>query len=171
MTHYPAKAKYVFDTSPAVMLLEKCQLRKQLLRFGENNALVAPYRVSEEYAVGDSETTKPNLVLFREVFSPVFVEENRELLRYFHFDNSSGEYWVIAYALGHPDFICVIDEYFGRTISGYFNAKLTGTIGILKRMKAENCLTLEDLDCIKNTIKKSRFYLSKDLLRELDQIT
>jgi predicted nucleic acid-binding protein len=153
------------------MLLEKCQLRTQLLRFGENNDLVAPNRISEEYAVGDSKTARPNLVTFREVFSPILVEENRELLRYFHFDNSSGEYWVIAHALKHPDYICVMDDYFGRNVCSYFNVKLTGTIGILKKMKERNMLTSDDLECIRQVVKNSRFYLSKDLLRELGQIT
>lgn len=152
------------------MLLEKCQLKSQLLRFAKNNTLCAPKRVMEEYVIGDSETLTPNLHSFSEVFKPVVTELDKELLRYFHFDSSSGEYWVIAYAHEHPEFCCVIDEHFARDICGYVKVKLTGTIGIIKDMKEQDLLTFEDLACIRKTIKNSRFYLSKELLEQLDLI-
>jgi len=172
LTAYPrtTKAKYIFDTSPSIILLEKCQLRSQLLSFAENSALCVPYRVMEEYAKGDKENSKPNLSVFREVFSPIRAELDSELLPFFNYDASSGEIWVISYAHLHPEYYCVIDETFGRNICNLMNIKLTGTIGIINEMKLGGILNIKDLKSIRNTIKASGFYLSKELLQKLDLI-
>ena len=172
MIHYPAttKAKYVFDTSPAIMLLEKCQLRSSLIRFAENNILSTPYRVMEEYAIGDGENPKPNMAVFREVFSPINVELDSELLPFFYNEETSGEIWVISYVRQHPEYYCVIDEMFARNICNLLNVKVIGTIGVIKAMKTCGLLSNGDLRAIRNTIKTCRFYLSRELLNELDRI-
>jgi predicted nucleic acid-binding protein len=165
-----AKAKYIFDTSPAIILLEKCGLRSHLLSFAKNCYLVAPNRVIEEYAIGDGENQKPDLFAFREVFSPINVKLDDELLPFFHHDSSSGEIWVISYARQHPDFTCVIDEAFGRNICELMSVKVIGTIGILREMRNYNILSLGELKVVRSKIKQCRFYLSKDLLRRLDSM-
>jgi len=152
------------------MLLEKCKLRSQLLRFAENNTLRAPLRVMEEYGVGDGENPKPSVSIFREVFSVISVDLDNELLPFFNYDSSSGEIWVISYVRQHPDFCCVIDEMFARNICSLLNIKVTGTIGIINEMKMCGLLDPRDLKAIRNTIKNCRFYLSRDLLRQLDFI-
>lgn len=124
----------------------------------------------EEYAIGDAESTKPNLSVFREVFSPIRPELDNELLPFFNYDPSSGEIWVVSYARLHPEYYCVIDETFGRNICKLMNVKLTGTIGIINEMKLCGILEIEDLRSIRNTIRTSRFYMSKELLRKLDLI-
>ena len=168
--HHTTKAKYVFDTSPSIILLEKCQLRTQLLKFAEDNALCAPHRVMEEYTIGDGENPKPNLLVFQEVFSPIRPELDNELLPFFNYDASSGEIWVISYARLHPEYYCVIDETFGRNICNLLNIKLTGTIGIINDMKLCGILDAKDLKSIRNAIKTCKFYLSTELLRKLDSI-
>ncbi len=165
-----ARAKYIFDTSPLIVLLEKCDLRAQLLYFAKNNTLVAPNRVIEEYSVGDGENPKPDISTFKEIFSQIDVSLDNELLPYFNYDSSSGEIWVISYARQHPDFTCVIDEIFGRNICGLMNVKVTGTIGIIREMKDCCLLNFDELKAIRNKIKKCRFYLSKEMLKQLDQI-
>lgn len=165
-----AKARYIFDTSPAIILLEKCGLRSQLSSLAKNHTLVAPNRVMEEYSVGDGENPKPDIRAFREVFSLANLHLDEELLPFFNYDNSSGEIWVISYARQHPDFTCVIDETFGRNICNLLGMKVTGTIGIIREMKNCNLLSSDDLNVIRSKIKKCRFYLSRELLRELDLI-
>ncbi len=152
------------------MLLEKCQLKSQLLKFAEANTLCAPQRVLEEYEIGDGENPKPNLAVFREVFSLVSVTLDNELLPYFNYDSSSGEIWVISHALQNPEYTCVIDELFARNICNLMNAKVVGTIGIINEMKLVGILDSEDLKSIRTTIRNCRFYLSKDLLKKLDEI-
>jgi predicted nucleic acid-binding protein len=124
----------------------------------------------EEYAIGDEENFKPNLLVFREIFSPIRPELDSELLPFFNYDASSGEIWVISYARLHPECCCVIDETFGRNICNFMNVKLTGTIGIINEMKLCGILDIRDLKSIRNTIKASGFYLSKELLQKLDLI-
>ena len=127
-------------------------------------------RVMEEYSVGDGENPKPNIEPFKQVFNPIDVEADEDLLPYFFNESTSGEFWVISFARKHPDFICVIDESFARSICDNLSIKVTGTIGIIKEMKKSDILTQSDLKFIKTAIKNSRFYLSAKLLRELDEI-
>ncbi|MCW3999996.1 MAG: hypothetical protein NWE93_07140 [Candidatus Bathyarchaeota archaeon] len=152
------------------MLLEKCQLFAQLKAFSKIYTILAPNRVMEEYSVGDGESPKPSIELFKQVFNPIDVNEDEDLLPYFFNESSSGEFWVISYARQHPEFTCVIDETFGRGICETLGVKVTGTIGIIKEMKNKALLTPEDLKAIRIAIKSSRFYLSAKLLRELDEI-
>jgi predicted nucleic acid-binding protein len=124
----------------------------------------------EEYAIGDRENPKPNVSIFREVFSPTSQELDNELLPFFNYDTTSGEIWVISYARQHPEYYCVIDETFGRNICNLLNIKLIGTIGIINEMKLCGILDTNDLKSIRNAIKACRFYLSKELLQKLDCI-
>jgi predicted nucleic acid-binding protein len=124
----------------------------------------------EEYAIGDGESFKPNISVFREVFSSIRPELDNELLPFFNYDASSGEIWVISCARLHPEYCCVIDEAFDRNICNLVNVKLIGTIGIISEMKLCGILDIEDLKSIRNTIKTCRFYLSKELLQKLDLI-
>ena len=124
----------------------------------------------EEYSVGDRESSKPNIEFFKQVFNPIDVKADDDLLPYFFNESTSGEFWVISYARQHPEFTCVIDESFARSICDVLSIKVTGTIGIIKEMKNKGLLTSDDLKSIKSSIKKSRFYLSAKLLRELDEI-
>jgi predicted nucleic acid-binding protein len=124
----------------------------------------------EEYAVGDGENPQPDVSIFKEVFSPIKTEVDKELLPFFNYDVSSGEIWVISYARQNPDFACVIDEAFGRNICDLFGVKVIGTIGIVRKMKDSKILVLDELKTIRDRIRKCRFYLSKELLRQLDLI-
>jgi predicted nucleic acid-binding protein len=124
----------------------------------------------EEYVVGDSLNPQPDIAVFKEVFSPAKVELDNELLPYFNYDSSSGEIWVMSYARQHPEFTCVIDETFARNICNLLGIKVTGTIGIVREMKKFGLLDTNELSTIRQDIKNCRFYLSKELLRQLDEI-
>jgi predicted nucleic acid-binding protein len=152
------------------MLLEKCQLCIQLKVFAKIYTILAPIRVMEEYSVGDGESPKPNIESFKQVFNPIEVKADDDLLPYFFNESTSGEFWVISYARQNPEYTCVIDESFARSICDTLGIKVTGTIGIIKEMKNKGLLTSDDLTSIKNSIKNSKFYLSTKLLRELDEI-
>jgi len=95
---------------------------------------------------------------------------NSELLSYFNFKDRSGEIGVIAYALENPECCCVIDEEFGRNIATLFETNLTGAIGIIKKLKSQNLMSDDDLRQLIAKVRKSGFYLSKKLLKELDEI-
>lgn len=161
---------YIFDTSSAILLFEKCNLRKQLLKFSETNNLYVPTRVVEEYIKG--ENVKPSdIIEFQKVFSVNNPTLEGVLLPYFNYDSSSGEIWVISHALRNPECCCVIDEEFGRNIATLFERKLTGAIGIIKEMKEQKILSDDDFRRVRVDIRKSGFYLSKKLLRELNEIS
>ena len=134
------------------------------------STLTAPMRVMEEYSIGDRDNPKPNVDNFREVFNLIDAKLDSELLPYFYYESTSGEIWVVSYARHHPEFTCVIDEMFARNICNLLKVKVTGTIGIIGEMKDNGFLTQQDLRNIRDVIKNCRFYLSKDLLRQLDQI-
>ena len=158
---------YIFDTSSAILLFEKCNIRKQLLKFSEADNLYVPTRVMEEYLKG--EDVKPSdIVDFKKVFSVINPILEEVLLPYFNYDSSSGEIWVISHALRNPKCWCVIDEEFGRNIATLFETKLTGAIGIIKELKRQRILSDDDLRQIKVNVRKSGFYLSKKLLKELN---
>lgn len=158
---------YIFDTS-AILLFEKCGLKNQLLKFSQLNKLYVPMRVFEEYQKGDA--TSSDITYFNRIFSVINPTLEDALLPYFHFDYSSGEIWVISYALKNPECCCVIDEGFGRNIAILFKAKLTGAIGIIQEMKTQNLLSDDDLHRLRVKVRKSGFYLSKKLFKELDEI-
>jgi len=160
---------YIFDTSSAILLFEKCNLRKQLLRFSETNRLCVPTRVMDEYIKG--ENVKPSdTIEFQKVFTVINPSLEVVLLPYFNYESSSGEIWVISYALKNLECCCVIDEEFGRSVADLFETKLTGAIGIIREMKNQNILSDDELRQLRVNIRKSGFYLSKKLLKELDQI-
>ena len=159
---------YVFDTSSVILLFEKCDLRKQLLKFSKANKLCIPTRVKEEYLEGD---LKPSDVAdFEKVFFVINPTLEEVLLPYFNFDDSSGEIWVISHALRNPECCCVIDEEFGRNIAILFETKLTGAVGIIKELKSQNLLSDDELRQVRADVRKSGFYLSKKLLKELNGI-
>jgi len=160
---------YIFDTSSAIVLLEKCVLRNQLLKFSKANKLYVPTRVLEEYVRGEN-VNPSDIADFKKVFSVINPTLEEVLLPYFNFDESSGEIWVISHALRNPGCGCVIDEEFGRNIATLFETKLTGAIGIIMELKRQKILSDDDLRQIRVKVRKSRFYLSKKLLRELDKI-
>jgi predicted nucleic acid-binding protein len=108
--------------------------------------------------------------VFQNCFIPLKVTLAEELLPYFNFDSTSGEIWVISYALKNPSCFCVIDEEFGRSICELFSINVTGAIGIINEMKKVGILSSNDLHCIRDKIRRSRFYLSKKLADELDRI-
>lgn len=160
---------YIFDTSSAILLFEKCHLRKQLLDFSKISKLYVPSRVFEEFKKGVN--VKPtDIDDFKKVFSVVNPTMNNELLSYFNFKDRSGEIWVIAYAIRNPECCCVIDEEFGRNIAIHFELQLTGAMGIIYEMKEQKILSENDLHHLRENIEKSGFYLSKKLLKELDKI-
>lgn len=160
---------YIFDASSAILLFEKCNLRNQLLKFSQTNKLYVPTRVLEEYLEG--EDVKPSDIAdFKKVFSVINPTLEEVLLPYFNFDDNVGEIWVISHVLRNPECYCVIDEAFGRNIATLFEIKLTGAIGIIKELKSQNLLSDGDLRQLRVKIRKSGFYLSKELLKELDRI-
>lgn len=160
---------YIFDASPVILLFQKCDLRKQLLDFSKTNKLYVPSRVFEEFKKG--KMIKPiDITEFKKMFSVVDPTLKRNLLPYFNFKDRSGEIWVLSYALENPQSCCVIDEGFGRNIATHYEMQLTGTVGIIKEMKKQKILSDDDLRQIKVDVRKSGFYLSKKLLKELDEI-
>jgi len=161
--------EYIFDTSSIILLFERCGLKNQLLQFSQTNKLRVPIRVIEEYAKGEN-VTASSMTDFQKVFSVVNPTLEEVLLPYFNFDSSVGEIWVISYALRNPESCCVIDEDFGRNVATLFETRLTGAIGIIKGLKNQNLLSDNDLRQIRGRVRKSRFYLSKRLLKELDKI-
>jgi predicted nucleic acid-binding protein len=152
------------------MLLEKCHLQPQLLQLGKLCTIFAPERVMEEYSIGDGQISQPDTRIFRQVFFPAKVNLDEELLPYFNYESTSGEIWVMSYARHHPEFTCVIDEAFARNLCNLLGVKVIGTIGIIREMKTFGLLTTSDLGCVRESIRKSRFYLSRELLRQLDEI-
>jgi predicted nucleic acid-binding protein len=163
------KMDYIFDASCAILLFEKCALRNQLLKFSKVNRLYVPTRVLEEYVKGEDMKTS-DIADFEKVFSVINPALEEVLLPFFNFDDSSGEIWVISHALRNPECCCVIDEDFGRNIATLFETKLTGAIGIIKELKSQNLLSDDDLRQLRVKVRKSGFYLSKKLLKELDEI-
>ncbi len=160
---------FIFDTSSAILLFEKCNLRKELLNFSETNNLYVPTRVMEEYIKGEN-VKSSDIIEFQKIFSVISPTLKTVLLPYFNNDSSSGEIWVISYALENPECCCVIDEEFGRNIATLFETKLTGAIGIMKKLKSQNLMSDDDLRQLRAKVGKSGFYLSKKLLKELDEI-
>lgn len=158
--------KYIIDTSAIIVLLEICCLENQLRKFSLNNELHVPPRVAEEFLEG----AKIDSSVFATIFKVVNVDIEQTLLPYFNFESSSGEIWVISYALTHKDCCCIIDEAFSRKICQHFNVKLTGSIGLISEIRKQGLLTDDDLAKVRDKIKRSNFYLSGELLRKLDII-
>ncbi|MCJ7634772.1 hypothetical protein MUP77_20570 [Candidatus Bathyarchaeota archaeon] len=170
MNLYPERNRreYIFDTSALIILVEKCELTNALLKFAEERELYVPLRVKNEFFAGKN--VKHHDPVFQDCFTSLDVPLAEELLPYFNFDPTSGEIWVISYALKNPSCSCVIDEEFGRSICRLFSINLTGAIGIISEMKKGGILSSSDLRCIREKIRNTRFYLSKNLCDELDRI-
>lgn len=162
------KKEFVFDTSSLILLFQKCQLKEQLLKLSRKNKLCAPYRVMEEYFIGDD--TEESRTFFQKAFTPIKADLAVELLPYFNFDSTPGEIWVISYALRNRESFCVVDEDFARNICRLFELRVTGAIGLISHMKELGLLTAIDLDQVRVKIRNSSFYLSKKLCDELDRI-
>ena len=119
----------------------------------------------DEYRTGQRTTIDISAV--DRMFQKVGVTINEELLPYFHFDASSGEISVISYAIQIRAACCVIDEQFGRAICEIFAVDCTGTVGIIKKMVANGVLGRDSLRLIREKLKRSKFYLTAQLLNEL----
>jgi predicted nucleic acid-binding protein len=156
---------YVFDTSAVIFLLEICKIRKQLMEFKKTNSLYIPARVREEFLDGCK--IDPQSI---DVFSLVPPVLDKNLLAYFSQNASSGEYWTIAHACIDKTCVCVIDDGFGRNVCDFINMKHTGSVGIIDEMKKQGVLSKDDLLSIRVRVRQSKFYISKKLLRKLDEI-
>jgi predicted nucleic acid-binding protein len=121
--------------------------------------------VREEYRVGERSTT--GIALVDDIFQTVECPVNAKLLPYFHFRSISGEIEVISCALADRKLCCVIDEEFGRSICRLFDVKLTGAVGIIRKMREEHLVQSDEIRLVKSKLKASTFYLSDRLLNEL----
>jgi predicted nucleic acid-binding protein len=146
-------------------LLETCSIDAALQTFSKSHGLLITERVREEYAAGQRPIGKGELI--DSIFVTTHVQVTHRLLPYFHFDSTSGEISVISYAMQNTDVSCVIDEEYARQICSLFDVRLTGSIGILKRMLAEHLLTRSEIRSIRERLRRSRFYLSDELLNQL----
>jgi predicted nucleic acid-binding protein len=156
---------YVFDTSAVIVLLEICGLEKQLQAFSSKNALYIPNKVREEFLDGckiDKEAIN--------AFSLVNPPPSKRLLSYFVQHSNSGEFWTISHSCSNGNCVCVIDDGFGRDLCKFLGVKFTGSIGIIDEMKKQGYLSREDLLGIREKVRRSDFYLSKELLVKLDEI-
>ncbi len=157
--------EYIFDTSAVIVLLEICGLKKQIQAFSTKNSLCIPNRVREEFLNG-CKIDKKDI----DVFSLVQPVLNEELLPYFNRNTSSGEFWTISHGCNNTNCVCVIDDGFGRDLCRFLRIRHTGSIGIISEMKKQGFLSKEDLVSIREKIRNSRFYLSKELIAKLDEI-
>jgi predicted nucleic acid-binding protein len=146
-------------------LLETCSVDLALHSFGEGHELLITERVREEYEAGQRPTASLGLV--DSVFATTPIQVSDRLLPYFHFDSTSGEISVISYAMQNTNTCCVIDEEFARQVCKLFAVRLTGSIGILKLMLAERLLTRRKMREVRERLRKSKFYLSEELLNQL----
>ena len=157
--------EYIFDTSAVIVLLEICGLKKQIQAFSTKNAVCIPNRVREEFLDG-CKIDKKDVDVFALV-SPV---SNEELLPYFNRNTSSGEFWTISHGWNDTNCVCVIDDGFGRDLCRFLRIRHTGSIGFISEMKNQGFLSKEDLVSIRQKIRNSSFYLSKELIAKLDEI-
>jgi predicted nucleic acid-binding protein len=156
---------YVFDTSAIIVLLEICGLEKQLQAFSSKNSLYIPNKVKEEFLDG----CKIDKTIIN-VFSVINPNLNKVLLSYFVQSTNSGEFWAISHSCQNGNCICVIDDGFGRNLCKFLGIKFTGSIGVINEMKKQGFLSREDLLGIREKVRRSNFYLSKELLVKLDEI-
>lgn len=156
--------KYIFDTSAVILLLCDCDLYFPLLEFKKNN-LYIPRKVFEECL--DKKRSEKEINKVKEIFTIVDVKQNKELLPYFHGEISDGEYWVISYALNNDSFCCVIDEKFGSRLCDHLKLKKIGSVGIIIKLFKLNLISKPCLSIIEKKIRKSTFYFTEELLKEL----
>ncbi|HDQ06009.1 MAG TPA: hypothetical protein ENN36_04725 [Candidatus Bathyarchaeota archaeon] len=161
--------EYAFDTSSLILLFEKCNIRKQLLCFSQNNILYVPSRVFEEYKEG-KKVKKTDIEIFQKIFNIVTPNLNEDFLPYFNFEKKYGEIWVMSHVLTNSECCCVIDEDLGREVSKLFNLRLTGSVGIIDEMKKQGLLSKSELEQLYYDVENGGFYLSKKLLKELHRI-
>jgi predicted nucleic acid-binding protein len=156
---------YVFDTSSVIVLLEICQLRRELRAFSSKNGLYIPNKVREEFLEGCKiERDAIN------VFTVLPPTVDNDLLPYFTKNADSGEFWAISHAKNEKNCVCVMDEGFGRNMCDFLNVRHVGTIAIINEMKVQGFLSKGDLANIRERIANSNFYLSKRLLSKLEEI-
>jgi predicted nucleic acid-binding protein len=91
-----------------------------------------------------------------------------DLLPYFNYDASDGAVWVMSYTRQNPGDCCVIDEEFARDLCQFLRVRFTGCIGILKEMHESSIISSRELLQVKERIRKSSFYCTGRLLKELD---
>jgi predicted nucleic acid-binding protein len=156
---------FIFDTSATVALIETCRLETSLLEFSENHRLFVSQQVKEEYLAG--ERAERNILVFERVFESLVVSLDQRLLPYFHFDESCGEISVISHAIRNPDCCCVIDEEYARRICELFDVALTGTVGILLKLRDAGLVSRRELRTVRKRLQNSRFFLSKRLLKQI----
>ncbi len=68
-------------------------------------------------------------------FKIIEVKSETNLLPYFNFDPTPGEYWVLSYCMANRDFYCVIDEEKSRNLAFHLRFNLIGTIGLLEILR------------------------------------
>jgi predicted nucleic acid-binding protein len=156
---------YVFDTSAVIVLLEICGLEKQLKAFASKNTISIPKKVREEFLDGCKINRNAS-----NIFSVINPLPNKQLLPYFSQHSDSGEFSAISHSCYNNNCICVIDEAFGRDLCRFLDVKFTGSIGIINEMKNQGFLSKEDLLEIREKVRRSNFYLSKELLVKLDEV-
>jgi predicted nucleic acid-binding protein len=160
---------YFFDTSAVIYLVEKWRLSDCLLRFAQDNELLIPPRVREEFLNGEVEDS--NISLVDNLFSLAEVELERSFLPYFDFEATDGAIWVMSCAHRSHGSCCVIDEAFARGVCDVLGVKYTGSIGIIRRLFEKKLLSADEIPGLRERIRDSSFFYNDRVMAEFDSIT
>ncbi len=160
--------EFIFNNSPIVELIQNCKLHKCIELLSKNHNLYTPIRVLEEFTEGDPDPIDVECI--RKHFQVLESVEDPFVLSFFDYDPTQGEYWVVANGYHNPDRILVIDDGLGRFVAEHLDLPLTGTIGILGRIRDEGLISRESLEIAKRVILEGNFYLDGHLRRELKSL-
>jgi predicted nucleic acid-binding protein len=160
--------RYVFDNSALSELLRKCGLIECMKLFSKENELLVPERVKEEFLRNDP--PPESVSILEDEFRLIEVEPDDRILPYFHFDSTSGEFWVLSYGINDPEAICVIDEGKARTVAKHENITIIGTVKLLEILRDGDSITRSELDETKRIILAGDFRLSPALREQLDSL-
>jgi predicted nucleic acid-binding protein len=163
----------ILDTSVVILFLNDIDGKQYFALLSKNNHyLHIPVSVYDEI-LDNSQIHEVDSLISQNIISKMVANDpSEEIALKSRFPGlGNGEINVLCCGLklknSHSQFFCVIDEKLGRSAAQKLELPLTGSIGLLKILKDNKLLNIEQLKSIVEDIKKSPFRVNEVVLRNL----
>lgn len=164
----------LMDTSSIILFLDEIPEYEFLITFSQNGEImVITTIVEEEYYKKAGNNTNPEYNLNKLLQDEILLKDNCEINEIFkkrYFKLGIGEKSIMSLALEYKkqkkEYYCVLDDNEARTIAKKLELNLTGSIGLLLKLKEKGLI--ENPNEVVNKIRKSQFRISEEILEELN---
>ena len=164
----------LMDTSSIIFFLDEIPEYEFIITFSQNGEIMIITPVVEnEYYEKSGNNTNSDYNLNNLLKDKILLKDNCEINEIFkkrYFKLGIGEKSIMSLALEYKEqnkeYYCVLDDSDARSIAEKLGLNLTGSIGLLLKLKEKGLI--EDPNEVVNKIRESPFRISEEILEGLN---